>query len=99
MKLYKFISKTAYKVSVDEEFCSSNDIIIPAFFKEKRGLYATELSVRPFVGLSVRPSICLSVCQQFTSISSYTIDARITKLICMVPLCNMNKLNKVGIQF
>ena len=34
-----------------------------------------------------RPSGRRSVRQQFTSISSYTIDARITKPICMIPLC------------
>ena len=39
--------------------------------------------VRPSVCPSVRPSVR----QQFTSISSYTIDARINKLICMIPLC------------
>ena len=33
-----------------------------------------------------RPSVRLSVQQQFTTLS-YTIDARITKLICMIPLC------------
>ena len=50
--------------------------IIPAFFEEKRGLCVT---VR-------RPSVRPSVRKQFTSIS-YTIVARITKPICMIPLC------------
>ena len=44
-------------------------------------------SVCPSVGPSVCPSGRPSVRQQFTSISSYTIDATITKLICMIPLC------------
>ena len=59
-------------------------IIIPAFFEEKKGImFYRSPSVRPSVRLSVRPSVR----KQFTSISSYTIDARITKLICMIPLC------------
>ena len=48
-------------------------LLSPRFSKKKRGLCVT---VR-------RPSIQ----KQFTSISSYTIDARITKPICMIPLC------------
>ena len=61
------------------EFRLNTDmIVIPTFFEEKRGLCVTVR--RPSAGPSVR--------QQFTSISSYTIDARITKLICMIPLCN-----------
>ena len=59
-------------------------IIIPAFFEEKKGIMCyRSSSVRPSVRLSVRPSVR----KQFTSISSYTIDARITKPICMIPLC------------
>ena len=50
----------------------------PRFLK-KKGDYVLPFAVRPCVGPSVS--------QQFTSISSYTIDARITKLICMIPLC------------
>ena len=49
------------------------DWLSPHFSKKKRGLCVT-----------VRPPACR---QQFTSISSYTIDARITKTICMIPLC------------
>ena len=44
------------------------DIIIPAFFEEKKGIMCYR-----------SPSVCPSVRKQFTSISSYTIDARITK--------------------
>ena len=51
----------------------------PRVFRRKKGDY-----VLPFV---VRPSVRPSVRKQFTSISSYTIDARITKPICMIPLC------------
>ena len=51
-------------------------VIIPAFFEEKKGIMC-------YRSLSVCPSIW----KQFTSISSYTIDARITKPTCMIPLC------------
>ena len=51
-------------------------LIIPAFFEEKKGIMC-------YRSPSVRPSVR----KQFTSISSYTIDARITKPICMIPLC------------
>ena len=54
------------------------------FAKKKRGLCVT--GRRPSVCLSC-PSGRPSVSQQFTSNSSYTIDARITKLICMILLC------------
>ena len=54
--------------------------IIPAFFEEEKGIMC-------YHSPSVRPSVCPSVRQQFTSISSYTIETRITKLICMIPLC------------
>ena len=53
-------------------------LIIPTFFVEKKGMMCYR---------SVCPSARPSVRQQFTSMSSYTIDARITKLICMIPLC------------
>ena len=46
----------------------------PRFSKKKRGICVTVR--RPSVRLSVRPSVR----QQFTSISSYTIDARITPI-------------------
>ena len=59
-------------------------LIIPAFFEEKKGIMCYRSSS---VRLSVCPSIRPSVRKQFTSISSYTIDARITKPICMIPLC------------
>ena len=49
----------------------------PRVFRRKKGDY-----VLPFV-VRIRPSVR----KQFTSISSYTIDARITKPICMIPLC------------
>ena len=62
-----------------------NSLIIPAFFEEKRGIYVTVR--RPSVRLSVRPFVRPSVHQQFTSIFSYIIDARITKPICMIHLC------------
>ena len=58
----------------------------PRTFRRKKGDYVLPFVVRPS-GPSVCPSIRPSVRQQFTSISSYTIDARITKLICMIPLC------------
>ena len=59
-------------------------LIIPVFFEEKKGIMCYHLSsVRLSGGWAVRPSIR----QQFTSISFYTIDARITKPICMIPLC------------
>ena len=51
-------------------------VFIPTFFEEKKRILC-------YRSPSVRPSVC----QQFTSISSYTIDARMTKLICMIPLC------------
>ena len=51
----------------------------PRVFRRKKGDYVLPFAVRP----SVRPSVR----KQFTSISSYTIDARITKPICMIPLC------------
>ena len=51
-------------------------VIIPTFFEDEKGIVCYCLS----------SSICPSVRQQFTSIS-YTIDARITKPIFMIPLC------------
>ena len=47
-------------------------IIIPGVFKEKKGIVCYR-----------SPSFR----QQCTIISSYTIDARITKPICVIPLC------------
>ena len=55
----------------------------PRVFRRKKGDYVLPFVVRPSVSPSVRPSVR----KQFTSISSYTIDARITKPICMIPLC------------
>ena len=53
-----------------------NNSYYPSIFLEKKGImWYRSPSVRP------------SVRKQFTSISSYTIDARITKPICMIPLC------------
>ena len=49
-----------------------HQFVIPAFFEEKKGIVC-------YRSPSVR--------KQFTGISSYTIDARITKPICMIPLC------------
>ena len=47
----------------------------PRVFRRKKGDY-----VLPF-------AVCPASRQQFTRISSYTIDARMTKPICMIPLC------------
>ena len=55
-------------------------VIIPTFFEDEKGIVCYCSSS------SVCRSICPSVRQQFISIS-YTIDARITKPICMIPLC------------
>ena len=55
-------------------------VFIPAFFEEKKGLCVTVRHP------SVCPSVRLSVRQQFTSISSYTIDARITKHMHDTPM-------------
>ena len=49
-------------------------------FSQKKGIMCYHLSY-------VRRAVCPAGRQQFTSISSYTIDARITKPICMIPLC------------
>ena len=59
----------------------------PRVFQRKKGDYLLPFAVLQFVGPSVGPSVCPSVRKQFTSISSYTVDARITKPICMIPLC------------
>ena len=61
------------RIIVLQELCN-----YPRVFRRKKGDY-----VLPFV---VRPSVCPSGRQQFTSISSYTIDARITKPKGMIPL-------------
>ena len=59
-------------------------LLSPRFSKKKKGIMCyRSSSVRPSVCPFVRPSVR----KQFTSISSYTIDARITKPICMIPLC------------
>ena len=50
--------------------------IIPAFFEEEKGIMCYRSQ-----------SVSQSVRQQFTSISSYTIDATIIKPICMILLC------------
>ena len=58
-----------------------NCIFIPAFLEQKGGLRVTVR--RPSVHPSGRPSVR----QQFTSIFSNTIDARITKPIWIISLC------------
>ena len=69
------------KFNICSKFAHPNLIIVikmwcyPSVFRrKKRGLCVT---------VRRRPSVR----QQFTSISSYTIDARITKSIWMIPLC------------
>ena len=58
-----------------------SSLLSPQFSKKKRG--SCVIVRRPSVHPSGRPAGL----QQFTSIFPYTIDARITKPICMIPLC------------